>query len=142
GIEANVQAGRDAFDFRGIAPAVAMGTLNTAILGSLGNITRAAIPGEGMRYSIGRILTGIPVGIGEQQIADTIGSALHLQTGYGLIGQFARGEKGEAWKNLVGQFFTFAAFGVLHEARHQPAPQAEGPRGRRAPEGGLPGPEP
>jgi GGDEF domain-containing protein len=142
----NAAAGRDPLDPRGLPPAIAMAAAENAVLGSLGEVTRAVIPGQGIGARLGRVGAGAVAMPLEQAAVDVVGGALHLQTGYGTIGEFVNGDKGEAWKQLAIQAMVGATFSAWHEATApRPAPVQRGPLGLPAPEArapGLPGPEP
>lgn len=126
GIEQNVAAGRDTFDLQGLAPAAALGTLQTAILGSLGPVTNS-IAGSGVSRALTRTAVGTGVGMVEQQAADVASSTVGqfvfgqrrgegLNTGYGLAGSVLRGED-DSFRNAMVQALTFAAFSGVHQAQ-------------------------
>lgn len=126
GIEQNVQAGRDTFDLRGLAPAAALGTIQTAVLGSLGPLTNR-IAGTGLERALARGVAGTGIGMAEQQLADMASSAIGqfvlgeragegLNTGYGLAGNILRGDD-DAFKHAMIQAITFAAFSGIHQAQ-------------------------
>src|SRR6185369_10536992 len=100
--QSNIAAGRDAANPLGLPPALAMGFMNTAVLGSLGGIGNS-ITTPGVRGAVARILARTATGMLEQQGIDLMASAVSevlpkawkLQTGYGLLGELARGARGE-----------------------------------------------
>lgn len=121
----NIRNGRDATDPRGLPPAVAMGFLNTAVLGSLGAAGNS-ITTTGVRGVAGRLIARTATGMIEQQGVDTLASAVsevlpeayRLNTGYGLIGHLVtHGADKDFWKHAITQAVTFAAFSALHEVQ-------------------------
>lgn len=91
-----------------------LGYIQTAILGTIGHQAGRLIPGSNLSARLGRLALQVPVGMTEQQLADTLGTQLGLQSGYGLIGQLARGENGEALQNATVQSMMFTIFGLMH----------------------------
>ncbi len=114
----NIEAGRAPDDIRGYPGAFLHGYSNMLVLGSV-----AKLMGGEAGTAAGRIAKGIGVGVGEQQIADVAGGAWDqlvgdtwkTQTKFGALGDFIRGDFGEAAHKLAMQAVTFGAFGGLHE---------------------------
>lgn len=125
-IRRNTEAGRDPMDIAGFPPAFAVGMIQTAILGSIGRQVNTAFPGPGIGQTLRRIGYAGPIGLIEQQIADTLGYATGLQTGYGVLGDLfsdtgnrlglGTPAKPDAWKHTVSSWLAFAAFAGLHES--------------------------
>ncbi len=113
-VQRNIEAGRSGYDPRGLPFAYAHGAINTAILGSLGHIA-GDIPGESIGAVLKRTAARVGTGMVEQQVADVVGSATGLQSGYGVLGSLLRGDTGEALQHATVQAVTFAAFAGLHE---------------------------
>ncbi len=112
----NLEAGRSPDDPRGFPGPMLYAYGNLLVLNSLsGNIKGAT--------TASRIAKAGGLGVVEQQGVDAVGGlwdefapeAFKTKTRYGLIGQLARGEKGEAGKNAALQFLTFSAFRGVHE---------------------------
>ncbi|MES1975445.1 MAG: hypothetical protein V4472_23560 [Pseudomonadota bacterium] len=117
----NLEAGRASADPRGLAPAFGLGMMQTAILGSLGQVANG-VGGAGLGGALARNAVRTGTGILEQQAADTVASAIGLQTGYGTLGAIVRGDD-DAFRNLMGQALTFSAFSAMH-GRHEEGTQA------------------
>ena len=104
--------------------ALATGTIQNAILGRLSG---AAKEGESL---LGAVARRTPKGILEQQVADVVTGATGLNTGYGLLGDLAKGDLGDAGKSLAVQTMTFATFAALHgrekAAKEVPVALADG----------------
>lgn len=104
---------------KNLAPALAYGAAQNAVIGSLGNYAR------GVPTVSGRLLARTAIGLGEQQALDTAstgldrtighltGQSLGLDTGYGTLGSFLRGDD-DAAKHAIVQALTFAAFSAMH----------------------------
>jgi hypothetical protein len=149
-VQNNLEAGRDAVDWRGFPAAMATGAIQNVILGSLGKLTGAFIPGETAAAAIGRIGGAGPAYVLEQQAADAITGVLNLKSGYGLLGELAKGKDGKPMEELIGQLLTGWVFGGLHELQRQPAEvqageqalgglnEPVGPEGPQAPPGEAP----
>lgn len=113
----NIEAGRDPLDWRGLPPAFAVGTMQVALLGSIGRQANARIPGRGIGQTLTRMGVAGPVGVLESSVVDVLAGASGLQTGYGTIGLLLEGENDKAWRNAVTTAVTFAAFAGIHEAQ-------------------------
>lgn len=113
----NVTAGRDPLDPRGFPAAYALGMLQNAVLGKASQIGAKA--GGGL---LGKAAAGAATGVGGQAVADVAGSAVAqvlpyaeaLDTHFGTIGSWRRGERGEALRHAAAQAILFGAFGALH----------------------------
>lgn len=116
-IHNNLEAGRDAADWRGLPPAFTVGMIQTAILGSIGQQTRSVFPREGMGDTLKRLGVAGPVGFLEQNIGDVLASAAGLQTGYGTFGAIYRGENDSALKQTASAWLAFTAFSAMHEGQ-------------------------
>lgn len=120
-----VQNGGEWYNPQNFAPAYALGFMQTAILGSLGNVGNS-ITGEGVKKNLQRWMTKTGVGMAEQGVADVLASTVSLalpeawkiETGFGLVGDIIRGaQKGDfhdALKHATVQAVTFAAFSAMH----------------------------
>lgn len=123
----NMENGREPGDPRGFIPALGLGYANTLVLGSLQEFGNSG-------YTIAeRAAAKAVIGVGEQQgvdvatslIDEALPKAYKMGTRYGLIGNLARGEGGEALKHATVQMFTFATFAGLHDRGATPAKAAE-----------------
>ncbi len=129
--ENNREHGRTALDIRGLPPAFAHETATMAVLGSLGHFGDA-VGANNIGGFLQRGLARTALGMGEQAGLDIATSAvqnavhsvfdhdLGLESGYGLIGQIARGESGNALQTATTQALTFAVFAGTHEANRTP----------------------
>ena len=97
--------------------------LTGAVLGTMGQIPEN-IAGKDMGAVLARIGSSAGIGIVEQQAADILGSAAHLKTGYGVLGDFYRGtiegKPGENTKgviSLIQQAAMFSTFAAVHEGQ-------------------------
>ena len=93
-----------------------------AIFGTLGRLTRTAVPGEGVGWSLARTGAGAVAFPLEGLAADLVTGTAGLQTGYGNLGHlwegFYHGKEGEKDKGLRGlavQALMGAAFAGHHE---------------------------
>ncbi len=129
GVERNYAAGRDASDPRGFRTPLALAAIQNTIFGTLGDVGGPA--GEGFTAAAGRYATRVGVGVAEQQVADTVGSALGLQTGYGPLGAILRGANGEDMRQAAANIAAIAVLSALHEA---PPRRAATPEAAHAPE--------
>lgn len=141
----NREAGRDPLDLRGLPAAMGSAGIENIVLGSLGPLTRTFVPGQGVAQSIARAGLAGPTFVIEQQLADGITGVLNLKTGYGILGQLARGDN--VTEELIGQLLTGFVFGAMHEAMAPRTTQRPGEvavPGERPPEPGEPArpPEP
>lgn len=115
------QHGGDFYAWQNMAPAVAVGAINTAILGQMaGGVGH----GQSTAGAVGRFVGKVALGMGEQQLADIgiglIGAASgnpRFSQEYGLAGQFLNGDQGHAWQHLAAQALTFTIFGLVHVAQ-------------------------
>lgn len=126
--------GGDPTDAANVAPALAYGTAQMAILNSLTKAFPAIdkvvgkIPTAVGRTMAARSVARGAIGVGEQQALDagasaldkaaeeTIGKSLRIGTKYGTLGSMIQGEKG-SMKEAVVQLLTFSLFGGMHEAQ-------------------------
>lgn len=113
-VERNIEAGRSAMDWRGLPGALGAAAMQTAIINSMGRVADD-IPGRSMGAVLRRVATAGTIGLGEQTAAEVASSAVGLETGYGLIGDLARGDTDAVTRRAVTGFLTFAAFRGLHE---------------------------
>lgn len=97
-------------DLKNLAPAAAMGFLQTAVLGQVQS--QAA----GIKGFIPRLAAKTGIGLGEQQVVDAIGGVSGLQTDYGAGADFLNGRSGEGWKKVAGQAAVFGLFAVAHNS--------------------------
>lgn len=128
---------------RNLAPAYGMAALNSAIMGSLGQQAQRLIPAEGAVGVVARLLASPAIGMTEMRAVELAGGLTGLQTGYGTLGDlFTAGRRGQAGKQLAGEFFTFLAIGGMGELQRRPAvaPEQRGLPGPQEPAGGLPEP--
>lgn len=130
-VQRNIDANRDPLDLRGLPPAFAVGMMQVAILNSLGNQMRSAFPGEGVGDTLRRLGYAGPIGLVEQQIADTVAITANLQSGYGVLGD-AFSDTGHAmglgtparpgaWQHMVSSLVAFTAFAAMHEPTYRQA---------------------
>lgn len=118
----SVQQGGEITDLKNAAPALAMATLQTAVLGRIAG----RFAGKGL--APGALAATTAAGVGEQQAVDLAGGladevlpdAYKTKTRYGLLGNAFRGEWGEAGKALAVQSATFAAFAAAHGLKADP----------------------
>jgi len=102
-----------------------------AVLGSLGHFGDT-IGANNVGGFLARGLARVGIGMGEQGALDIATSTIQrsvqnifnhdlgLDAGFGLVGQIARGEGGEAIANATQQALTFAVFAGIHEAGRTP----------------------
>lgn len=102
-----------------IAKTVGMSGIQAAVFGTLSRLPEA-IPGEGVGPWLARTGAGTGAGLVEQQVVDVLASAAHLDTGYGVIGDLVRGNKGEALARLTQQALAFSVFSAMHGGNQRP----------------------
>jgi len=102
---------RDSFleQAKAYGAAFTAGAVQNAVLGRLSAAVR---PGASFAGTLAQ-RTG--AGVLEQQAADVVTSAAGLTTGYGLLGDLARGKGDDAGKNLAVQIMTLGTFAALHK---------------------------
>jgi hypothetical protein len=115
------RTGTSALSPENLAPAMALGAIQNAVLGQL----QGKVAGPNLAA---RVASKAAVGLGEQQAADVgvsalddaarqiTGQTLGLSTRYGTIGSFVRGDD-DAWKRLAAQAATFALFAGMHSGK-------------------------
>lgn len=112
--------GGEWYDAKNVAAPIVKGALQNAIMGHLAGVT-GKMP-LATRIRAGAI--GMPI---EQAAADALTTLAEkgleeagiekkflTQTRYGTVGAFARGEKGEAWKQLASQAALGSVFAGMH----------------------------
>ena len=127
----NESQGRDPLNIRGLPPAFGHEMATVAVLGSLGHFGDA-VGANNVGGFLQRGLARTVFGMGEQAGLDVATSAIQnsvhavfdhdlgLDSGYGLIGQVVRGERGPALQTATTQALTFAVFAGMHEAQRTP----------------------
>lgn len=127
----NLEAGRDALDWHGMPPALAHGMLMHAVFGSLG-ATGESITGRGVLPTAQRLLARTGQGVvGQEAIqlmsgaaSDALGDTFARDGRYGFLGRAARGQWGDAWRQLAVDGVTMAAFAGFHEIQQgDPGPR-------------------
>lgn len=112
-----IEQGGNWYDPKNVAPALAYGTLQNVVLGQIGKYAGKAPGGL-----VGRVAAGGAIGTTETAAVDAFTGAVDealpdawkVRTRYGLVGDLARGDAGEAMKKAAVQFTTFGAFAAFH----------------------------
>lgn len=124
--QANMEAGRDPADVRGMAAAMGLGIAQMQVLKAVGAVSGGALRQEGLAPAIGRVGISGASGPFAQAAADVTSYGLGLQTSYGTIEQLVHGDPQGAARAATVQALTFAAFHAAHEPwQSQPVPPGE-----------------
>lgn len=136
----NREANRAPDDMRGLPSAFGLGMVQTAIIGSLGNVGERTVSAQGVKAFLARQAVRGAVGTAEAQAGDAaFGIAQDVvrqglpewtakKSRYGAIGELVQEGPESAARSVTMSMLTFAAMGAIHEAAHgrpQPAPQAQ-----------------
>jgi hypothetical protein len=108
-------------DLENLAPALAVGTMYTAILGQVAN----RVPGEGIGNYLGRVA----VGVGEANAVTYLTRKAGLQNdSYGAIHGLLHGEGKPALEDLTAEVVAFGIFGMMHQGGRDPVRALDGYR--------------
>lgn len=130
------ESGGSTFNVDNLVPALGLGFLQVGVLWMVGKVGHAAaevvagltgktLTGWGIRAATG-LTAGTATGMAGQQVVDTVSSGIadqlgdvwkplkKMDTGYGILGNFLKGEHGQAWEHTAVQAATFAVFSMLH----------------------------
>lgn len=131
-MRANAEKGRDPLDLQGLPAPFALAFIQNAVVGSLGAIGEAVVPGKGVAAEVGRGAARAVVGAGEQSAFDIAAGKVQDQvrriapdwvpaeSHYGPIGDLLDGRKGDSLRNATVMALTFGAFGLTHAGGHGP----------------------
>lgn len=122
-------------DLKNMAPALALGTLNVAVLGSLSKWAEG-VGGPSLADALKRGALRTGAGLVEQQAVDTLARTVGLHTEYGAFEDLLDGKMGEGLKKLAVQAVTFASFAAMHAPGEQVQKRAEKAKAEYTPPGG------
>lgn len=128
--ERAIRNGGSFLDAENMVPAMAEAIVSNAALGSAGQF--AGRVGSGVPTMAGRLGTRSAVGAvampAEQQAADAlvsriseeVGEKYKVETKYGVIGSFLRGDNAKGWEALTHQALLGAGFAAMHGNKARP----------------------
>jgi hypothetical protein len=111
GVQKNLEADRDPFDWRGLGMGGLEGAAQLILLSKVGALTDKFAPGLS---DVGRVATQALTGTIAQQGMDAAAGALGLQTTFGPLEKLVHGELGEYARDTANTFVMFGIMGAMH----------------------------